>query len=93
MKPKIISILLSLVAAFLLLSGGYGLWEKELTIKGTIEVVDPDKFDQDPCKDNWDKNKDDKDGRNNKDDQDRKYSVTSMVSIDSPNTVSQNVYE
>lgn len=38
MKKKVIVIALSLVFAFVLMSGGYGLWQDTLTIKGNIEV-------------------------------------------------------
>jgi|GEM_PF-2867285 len=38
MKKKIGIILISITAAFIFMSGGYGLWLKSLTIKGNIQV-------------------------------------------------------
>jgi len=42
MKIKGIILLTSLVTALVLTSGGYGYWQKELTIEGDITVVKPD---------------------------------------------------
>lgn len=41
MKKKLPIIFVSIIAAFVLISGGYGFWEKELTISGTITVTEP----------------------------------------------------
>lgn len=41
MKQKIIVIALSLLVAFLAMSGGYGFWEKYLVIRGNITVIRP----------------------------------------------------
>lgn len=41
MKKKVYILLLCVLTAFALMSGGYGFWEKKLTIKGSITVVDP----------------------------------------------------
>lgn len=42
MKSKIIVILMSVLIATLLMSGGYGDWHKDLTIKGEISVIQPE---------------------------------------------------
>lgn len=42
MKLKITILLVSLLSATLVISGGYGYWQKDLTIKGNITVVRPD---------------------------------------------------
>ncbi len=41
MKLRLSIILISFIIASILMSGGFALWEKKLTIKGTIEVIDP----------------------------------------------------
>jgi len=42
MKIKIYFILVSLLCAIIFVSGGYGYWQKDLTIEGNITVVKPD---------------------------------------------------
>lgn len=39
MKIKVIIVMISLATATVFVSGGYGYWQKELTISGTITVV------------------------------------------------------
>ena len=41
MRIKLFVIIISLVTASIFMSGGYGLWEKSLTIQGSIEVARP----------------------------------------------------
>ena len=41
MKVKLFVIIISLITASIFKSGGYGLWEKNLTIQGSIEVARP----------------------------------------------------
>ncbi|UWG98622.1 hypothetical protein LPY66_07475 [Dehalobacter sp. DCM] len=43
MKGKIAIVALCLIAGCLLTSGGYGYWQKDLTIKGIITVTEPEK--------------------------------------------------
>jgi len=38
-RKKIVVILLSFVFAFIVMSGGYGFWQKKLIIEGVITVV------------------------------------------------------
>lgn|GEM_PF-3345619 len=40
MKGKLLIILISIIFAYLLVSAGYGMWEKKLVIKGNIEIVE-----------------------------------------------------
>ena len=42
MKKRTSVLILSLIVAFVFMSGGYSFWEKKLTIKGKIEVVEPE---------------------------------------------------
>ena len=42
MRLKIPVLLVSLLSAMILVSGGYGYWQKDLTIKGNITVVSPE---------------------------------------------------
>lgn len=42
MKVSLLIVLLSMLCAFIFMPGGYGLWEKKLTIKGNITVVNPE---------------------------------------------------
>lgn len=39
MKIKVMIVMISLLTASVFLSGGYGFWQKELTIKGDITVI------------------------------------------------------
>ncbi len=48
MKAKIIIIIISISAALMFMSGGYGYWEKTLVIKASIEVVAPPPLDESP---------------------------------------------
>lgn len=41
MRLKISFLLVSLLCAIIFVSGGYGYWQKELTIEGNITVVEP----------------------------------------------------
>jgi len=42
MRLKIPVLTVSLLCAMIIISGGYGYWQKDLTIKGNITVVRPD---------------------------------------------------
>jgi len=48
MKTRLLVIILSILAAGIFMSGGYGLWEKTMIIKGTIEVARPDTSNSQP---------------------------------------------
>jgi len=41
LRAKLIVIILSILMAGFLMSGGYGLWEKTLVIRGSLEIARP----------------------------------------------------
>jgi hypothetical protein len=46
MRLKILILFVSLLCSMLVISGGYGYWQKDLTIKGNITVVKPEEQNQ-----------------------------------------------
>ena len=50
MKKYLLMILISIITAFIFISGGYGLWEKTLAITGHLSVIESKNKDESELK-------------------------------------------